>query len=204
MKYLLPGISIILLVLVVGGAAFYLGQKTIKSNIVPPPTLSPTNAANNQITPTLTPMPTQTEKTQVSSGGVLVFAKYTLDLPSGWTSQKEVTQYSDMVTLTKDSSKITIYQAAGGGGGCTYPGEAPQQMAQSFSSFVEVMDPNGFVFRRGANGTPGGFTVCQKNATDGSFGFPTNFGNITIITPQAPDANIMAEIDSILASLKKE
>lgn len=202
MKYLVPGLLIIILILAVGAGAFYLGKSTLNTQtITPVPTV--TQNIPKSGTPSLTPTPSVTQTTQVTSGGLLVFAKYSLELPAGWLSQKETTQYSDMVTLSKNNYKITISQAAGGGGGCVYPGQPPQEMAQSFTSFVEVMDPNGFIFRRGANGTPGGFTVCQKNATDGSFGFPTNFGNITITTPVPPTDTMMTEVDSILASLKK-
>ncbi|HYM65555.1 MAG TPA: hypothetical protein VES68_03675 [Candidatus Sulfotelmatobacter sp.] len=199
MKYLFPAISVIILIIVVGGAAFYLGQKSLNNTKAPAQ-----QSQTQQTTPLLTPTPTVLEKTQVSSGGILVFAKYTLDVPSGWVSQKENTQYSDMLTLTKDTYKISIYQAAGGGGGCLYPGDPDKEMAQRFQSFTEISNPNGYVFRRALTGSSvGAWTVCQKNATDGSFGFPTNFGNITITTPANPSNELMTEIDSILASLKK-
>jgi uncharacterized protein YxeA len=207
MKYILPVVSIIILIAVIGGGAFYLGQKsTGNSSITPTPTVSKVQTqTNTQPTSQISPTPTATSLQTVSAGGVLVFSAYTLSLPSGWTSAKKITQNSDMLTLTKDSYKITIYQAAGGGGGCTYSGEPPQQMAQTFSSFVEIMNPNGFIFRRGPSlGTPNSWTVCQKNASDGSFGFPTNFGNITITTPANPTDTTMAEIDSILTSINKK
>ncbi len=206
MKYILPAVSVIILIAVIGGGAFYLGQKsTGNSSITPTPTVAQVQTqTNTQPTSNVTPTTTVQSQT-VSSGGVLVFSAYTLSIPLGWTSAKETTQYSDMLTLTKDSYKITISQAAGGGGGCTYPGEPPQQMAQTFSSFVEIMNPNGFVFRRGPSlGTPNSWTVCQKNASDGSFSFPTNFGNITITTPANPTDSVIAEVDGILASINKK
>lgn len=109
----------------------------------------------------------------------------------------------DNLTLSKTGYKIVISQAAGGGGGCTYPGDAPAEMAQSFTSFVEINNPNGYLFRRGpAQGSPGAWTVCEKR--QGSFGFPTTFGNITLTVPTTTDVTIMAEVDSILASLNKK
>ena len=202
---LLVGFLILVVIALVGFLAYDLGTKsanpaqntnTAQNTPAPVASQSPTSE------PTFSPAPnTQT----VTAGGILVFAKYSLNIPSGWTSNKEVTQYSDMVTLTKEGYKITIYQAAGGGGGCVYPGQPPQEMAQTFTSFAEITDPNGFVFRRGpSEGTPNSWTVCQRNATDGSFGFPTNFGNITFTTPASPSNLTMAEIDGILASLKKQ
>ena len=206
MKFVLPIISVLLLLAVVGGLAFYFGQKsTVSLQINPTPT--PTQNNIKQTTPTQAQQNIQTNPnadTTIEAGGVLVFSPYSLKVPSDWTSQKETTQNSDMLTLSKAGYKIVIYQAAGGGGGCTYPGDPAQQMAQNFASFVEITNTNGFVFRRGPNGTPGGFTVCQKNASDGSFGFPTNFGNITITTPTPANNVTIAEVDAILASINKK
>jgi hypothetical protein len=209
MKYILGAISLILLIAIIAGAAFYFGQKSTptSSSATPIPTSVTTQASPTSATQSgNTASPTPSAQTQsLSGGGILVFSAYTLTAPSDWTSQKETTQYSDMMTLSKNGYKLVIYQAAGGGGGCTYPGQAPQEMAQTFSSFVEIMNPNGFVFRRGpTQGTPNAWSVCQKNASDGSFAFPTNFGNITINTPANPTDAIMAEVDGILASLNKK
>ena len=198
MKYILPLISVIILLIIVGAGAFYLGQKTLKTN-----NSFPAQASNTQVTPTLTSTPAQSqpEITSYEAGGILVFKAYTLNTPTGWIGIKKKSENIDNLTLTKSTYKIVISQSAGGGGGCTYPGEAPQEMAQSFSSFVEITNPNGYLFRRGpAQGSPGAWTVCEKR--QGSFGFPTTFGNITITAPLAPDNIIMTKIDSILASLK--
>lgn len=200
MKHILPAISILILVTVVGAGAFYFGQKTIKNNNITPSNSSQTNTLNNQTTPILTQTPEKTNS--ITAGGVLVFTTYTLDLPSGWVSEKQVNQNMDNLILSKTEYKIVISQAAGGGGGCTYPGQAPQEMAQSFASFIEINNPNGYLFRRGpTQGSPGTWTVCEKK--QGSFGFPTTFGNITLTVPTTVDATIMAEIDSILTSLSK-
>lgn len=207
MKYILPAVSIIILIVIVGVGAFYLGQRALNNNIspAPVPTTSQTNT-NNQVTPILTPTPTQSQvqtKT-ITAGGVLSFPTYTLKTPIDWNSQREQGQDSDKLTLTKNSYKIVISEAAFGGGGCIYPGGTPSEMAQTFSSFVEIINPNGFVFRRGATGSAGSWTVCQKNTVDGSFGAPTIFGHTSITTPANADASVMAEIDGILASLKKQ
>jgi len=207
MKYILPAISLVILIAIIAGLAFYFGQKSapaITSSVKPTPFINktsptPITQTSPVASPTITPAPTQS----LSGGGILVFKAYVLTAPLDWTSQKEVTQYSDMLTLSKNGYKITINQAAGGGGGCTYPGQAPQEMAQTFASFVEVTDPNGFVFRRGPT-QQNAYSVCQKNTTDGSFGFPTNFGSITFTTPANPTDTMLAEVDGILSSLKQK
>ena len=107
----------------------------------------------------------------------------------------------DKLTLTKLGYKMTISEGAFGGSGCLYPGDPPQEMAQTFTSYVEITDPNGFIFRRSSTGA-GGWTVCQKGS-GGSFGAPTSFGHINIAEPSVSDSTVVGEIDQILASLKK-
>jgi hypothetical protein len=202
------GFLIIVVIALVGSLAYMLGNRNYNStqNVIvqqtPIPTASQTNNPSPTVTPSVTPTPAQTKT--IEAGGILVFSKYSLKLPSDWTSQNDSAQGSDILTLTKGNYKITISQAAGGGGGCIYPGQTPQEMTQSFISFIEITNPNGYIFRRGQSiGSNGTWTVCQKN-TDGSFSFPTNFGNIMIQVTPTPDNAVMTEIDTILASLKKE
>lgn len=203
MKYILPIVSVLILFAVIAGGAFYLGQKSGgQSSITPTPTVAQVQTQTN-VHSTTAVNPTISNPKTVIAGGALSFSAYKLITPSDWISQREQGQDNDRLTLTKNGYKIVIYEAAFGGGGCLYPGDAPSEMAQTFSSFVEIIDPNGFVFRRSPTGTAGNFTVCQKNSSDGSFGSPTAFGAISITTPVAQDASIMGEIDGILASINK-
>jgi hypothetical protein len=202
MKYLLPGILVMFLVIIVGTGAFILGKKTINnsSNITPTPTISQQtdNIEETKLSPTETP------NKVVQAGGVLSFPKYTVTLPEGWTSEREQGENSDKLTLTKGSYVITINEGAFGGSGCLYPGDPPFEMAQTFTSFVEINNPNGFVFRRSggevSNGKRG-WTLCQKG--DEAFGAPTIFGHVNITGPATTDAAILAEVDSIISSFKK-
>lgn len=191
------------LVIIVGAGAFLLGKQTIKPNtITPTPTISETN--NSDILKEQDLTPTEKENKTVEAGGVLSFPKYTVSLPEGWASEREQGQDMDKLTLSKLGYKITISEAAFGGGGCLYEGDPPSEMAQTFTSFVEINNPNGFVFRRGMS-SPNTYTICQKG-TEGSFGAPTVFGHISFTTPGTPDKNVVIfpEADSILASLKKQ
>lgn len=205
MKYFFAALSGILLIIIVAGSAFYLGQKNAspsKETTTPTPTVFQTiNEENTSPTPTLKAPQTKT----ITAGGVLSFPTYTLELPEGWAYTREQGQDSDKLTLTKLNYKITISEAAFGGGGCLYPGDPPSEMAQSFTIFTEIINPNGYIFRRGMSG-PNTWTVCQKNTTDGSFGAPTMFGHISFVTPGTPDKNgiVFPEADSIFASLNKK
>lgn len=208
MKFVLPVVSILLLLAVVSGAAFYFGQKsTVGLQINPTPTIGATQNTNpaSQIQQTAQTTPVVQTKS-VEAGGVLSFSKYTLDTPSDWAAQRTQGQDNDKLTLTKNGYSLEIYEAAFGGGGCLYPGDAPSEFAQTFSSFVEIQNANGFVFRRSPVAASGktAWTVCQKNTSDGSFGAPTQFGGISISGPVTANESLLAEIDSILTSLKKE
>ncbi len=201
MKYLLGIISILILVLVIAGGAYYFGAKSNVNKTEMMTSVSPTPFVSAE-----TPSPTSTTSKSVEAGGVLVFNKYSLSLPEGWTSQREQGENMDKLTLSKLGYNLVLYQFAGGGGGCLYPGDEDTPMAQTFSSFVEVTNTNGFIFRRGQNDSgPNSYTYCQKNNTDGSFGSPTSFGGISLTTPGTPDKNaiVFPEADSIVASLKK-
>lgn len=202
MKYFLPGILILIFVIIIGAGAFYLGKQTVKpSDITPTPSVSETK--NVDSSESLTATPTKSQQKEVTAGGVLSFPIYTLQLPEGWSSQREQGQDSDKLTLTKGGYKITISEGAFGGSGCLYPGDSPSEMAQTYSKFVQISNPRGFVFRRGkSSDMDTGWTVCQKSS-EGSFGAPTIFGHINITTPVNPSDEIMAEIDSIFASIKK-
>lgn len=207
MKYFFAAFSGILLVIIIAGAAFYFGQKSANPSkemaTTPTPTASQTTTTQKATSSTPTPKVLQTQT--ITAGGVLSFPTYTLELPKGWVYTRKQGQDNDKLTLTKLNYKITIYEAAFGGGGCLYPGDAPSEMAQTYTIFTEIINPNGYVFRRGMSG-PNTWAVCQKNTSDGSFGAPTIFGHIAFETPGTPDKNgiVFPEVDSILASLNKK
>lgn len=205
------GFLIIVIIALVSFLAYDLGSKNSKSAQNPltvqnTPTPSPIQSEPNP-SPSFspTPTPTQVQTKTITAGGALSFPIYTLKIPLDWTSQREQGQDSDKLTLTNLGYKITISEAAFGGGGCLYPGDAPSEMAQTFTIFVEIANSNGYVFRRGLSG-PNTYAVCQKNAADGSFGAPTIFGHISFETPGTPDKNgkVFPEVDAILASLNKK
>jgi len=201
MKYLFGIISILILVLAIAGGAYYLGLKNNTNKAEMMTSLSPTPYVSQE-----TPTPTDSQTKTIEAGGVLVFNKYSLELPEGWTSQREQGESMDRLTLSKLGYNLVLYQFAGGGGGCLYPGDEVVPMAQTFSSFVEVKNTSGFIFRRGQNDSgANSYTYCQKNNTDGSFGSPTSFGGVSLSTPGTPDKNaiIFPEADKIVGSLKK-
>lgn len=201
MKYVFPALTVILLIILVGAGAYFLGRQT-------KPTETPTNSSNVQTTPvntTPTLSPTTSQQKTVIAGGVLSFPKYQVTLPEGWVSEREQGQDMDKLTLTKLGYKITISEAAFGGGGCLYAGDPPSEMAQTYTAYTEINNPNGYIFRRSGGDVSGGqrwWTLCQRQ-NEGSFGTPTIFGHISISGPVTTDASIVAEIDSMFSSIKK-
>lgn len=158
----------------------------------------------------LTTVPTSSPSadfTRVQSGGILVFNKYTIDVPNDWTYTKEPVPTGgieiDKLVLAKGLYKITIYEAATGGASCLYPGDPDSQGPSSrFTSFAELTTASNDILRRGSvEGSASGFTVCEKQV--GGFGEPTAFGHISIATPANPSSSMLGEVDSILSSLRK-
>ncbi len=152
-----------------------------------------------------TTAPKQT--TTVKAGGVLVFKAYSIEVPLDWQYSKEGSPSgdvpSDKLILTKDGYKITIYQAATGGAQCLYPGDADVEGPSSkFVSYTGITTQTGDLLRRGTSQGNIGFTVCEKQGSNG-YGQPTSFGHIAITTPGLPDNQMLIVIDSILSSLKK-
>ncbi len=148
--------------------------------------------------PTATPLSGIT----VTAGGVLVFSKYTVQVPATWQYAKEGDTQADKLTLTSGDYKITIYEAATGGAQCLYPGDPDSEMATRYITFTEITLQGGSKLRRGGT-TATAFTVCEKPLGSASWGLPTSFGHISVATPAAPTNAMMTEIDGILASLKK-
>ena len=134
------------------------------------------------------------------------FKPYTVKIPDGWTDTIEKTEITNTLKLTKGAYSMSIYQAPMGGGGCLYPGDADQVMAQNFTNYYEIKTAAN-TFRLSYNKTgnqPGtiAYTVCQGN--NGTFGSPTSFGGISVKTPDPSDPNTMNEIYSIISSLTKK
>ena len=158
----------------------------------------------SEVAPTTTATPVG--KIMIKGGGALVFKAYSLETPTGWESLKEGAPSGDIeldrLTLTKDGYKIVIYQAATGGAQCLFPGEADVEGPSSkFTKFAEFTTATGELLRKGSTDAKG-FTVCEKQGVNG-FGAPTSFGHIAITLPASTTPVILAEIDGILASLKK-
>lgn len=170
-------------------------------------TVGSEEVANPTLVPQVSPQASSSgNMTMVEAGGVLVFNKYSLELPQGWTHTKEGAPSGDIeldkLTLSSGAYTITIYQAATGGALCLYPGDPDSEGPSSrFTSFTEITTSTGEKLRRGTSQGAAGFTVCEEQA--GNWGQPTSFGHISITTPSSPAVSKMLEIDSILTSLKK-
>ena len=201
-------LTLVLLALLLVVGAFYLGTKK-NSNIAlsPTPTPGPSQTPSVSASPSGTvsptsPTPTPKPTTKKLSAGVKTdfFSAYTIDVPAGWVDKHTYESTVDKLVLTKGGYSLTISEGGGGGGGCTYPGEAPQQMSQSFTSFVGITG-TAAQLRRGTSDNIN-YTVCEKKTS--SFGFPTQFGYITYITPTSLDSGTLSEMDGMVASITKQ
>jgi hypothetical protein len=206
MKYVL---AIVLTALVVGTGvvAYFKGWlPTVSFN--KPQAVS--TAVPEESLPTVAPTTPQAsaaaEFTQVTAGGVLVFNKYTIDIPKTWTYTKEVAPTGevalDKLIISKGIYKISIFQAATGGAPCLYPGDAAVEGPSStYTTFVNLVTGTGDKLRRSGTENPKAFTVCEFQS--GGYGQPTTFGHISIETGLNPPKSLLDEIDAMLTSLKK-
>jgi len=199
-------VLIVLVLGIIGGGAYYFGTRSsVKTSQSLPTSLIPpsTNVQKSSPTVEISPVLSTTLKKTISAGNPQPpFNLYVLSYPSDWTPQHDSPSSGDKLTLTKSNYTLTISQAAGGGGGCAYGNEPPQEMTQQFDSYVEIKAQNN-TFRRGTSQqTPTTFTVCENR--NGQYGFPTTFGYITYNTPANPNTSMLTEMDSIVTSILKQ
>ena len=201
--------KVFLVLIVVGallGGGYYFGMTGKSKEVAPTPTpeamVSPTKAP---ISPTQLP-----SNIRMVTAGLLnstAFKPYVIGVPDGWTDVRENTQAAgiDKLTLSKNGYTLTIYQAAFGGGGCTYKGEPEQMMAQAFTDFVDIIGLSD-EYRRSWNQTAAkttSYSICYKGS-DKSYGTISLYGAISAVSPNPSDSVMLAEIDSMIASLTKQ
>lgn len=208
----------VLVLAILGGVsygAYMLGRKTQSPESGAVAT-AVTPTAEPTIDPGLMPekLPEENKKTTIVTAGVgaesgLSFTKYQLTVPQGWTPSHTTTNegtWVDTLILTKGTTTFKIFQAATGGAMCLYPDDADFEGPSSrYDSYVELQTADGVMLRRGTtntnNGTTKGYTVCQKGTE--TYGQPTGFGHMSLTTGLPVDPTVIAEVDAMIASLKK-
>lgn len=150
----------------------------------------------------------------LKAGGVSSFAKYAIPLVTGWAITHTPQENSDSVTISKNHYQLTISQGAFGGAVCSFPDNPvyPNGMVQTFASFVKIDGQNNVLYRRGKitiaeeGGEPGTekYEVCSWNAKNGMYQELTPFGRIDYTVPENPDATILSQMDSFVASLQAQ
>ena len=198
-KFLIP-ILIILIILLVGGMAFFAGKSGVKvpGVALTTPTVSPTAS----VSPTPTVKPTKI----VTGGGILSFPKYQLSVPVDWQNTRESQGADDeKIILTKGAYQISITQGGFGGAVCLYPGDADiEGPSARYDAYKEITTKSGDLFRRSWTGeeiSSNGFAICHKSQY--GWGVPTVYGHISYITPVSKTQEMIDEMDAILASLTK-
>jgi len=198
----------VFIILVVLGAmaygGYYFGTQT--KNVSKPEAVSIENNENPTSVPvqTATPKPLTTINGGVNKSAGLSFDQYTIKAGTDWKVTKEnQTAMDEKLTLSKDGYSISIFQAATGGALCLYTGDPDFEGPSSrFTFFKELTTLDNRMMRRSGEQNGVAFTICQKGQ-DGSYQQPTNYGHISIKLPNSWPKEMLDEIDSIIASLKK-
>lgn len=205
---------LILLGVVAGGAYYYgmtrNGTKSADEKLVL--TTGENDGSTNSTSGSNSTAPTTAPVVKVLiAAGSVEHAKYTASVPEDWTVTKDPNNSNDMdkLTLTKNGYTIVIYQANMGGSMYSFSdakvdGPFAQQYSGTFSDFTGA---SGEKFRRidsSSQNKPGeknyGVLVFGSDA----YQTPTIFGGITYTTPLSSSADMLEEMDSIIASLKKQ
>lgn len=208
----------VLIAVILGGiayGAYSLGRTTSPASQPGAASTAVTPTAEPSIDPGLMPeIKPGAEKNTVITAGLgsesgLSFTKYQITVPAGWIPDHITTSegtWVDTLTLTKGLSTLKIFQAATGGAMCLYTGDADFEGPSSrYDTYVDIKTADGVTLRRGTtnanNGTTKAYTMCQKGTE--SFGQPTGFGHMSFTTSLTPDPALLAEVDAMIASLKK-
>lgn len=213
-NFLVILVKIILFFLIAVGllfGGFYLGTTNTAE---PTPTTTPTPIATTtsslptEVLPSPTPASQNTKPVKAGLGDdTTVFEPYTIDVPAGWTDARETSVDAgiDKLTLTKNGYSVTIYQAPMGGGGCIYDKDEPVALAQLYTNFADIGGKSG-QFRRSWTESEGQsitYIMCQKNQNESYSGI-SDFGTIKIVSPNPANAEMLVEIDGMIASIIKQ
>ncbi len=210
------GKTVLVLILIggIGYAAYTYGASSKQPAIAPATqtevTIIPTTSAlpspsASTVTPTSAPSQTVTAGLNHADG--ILLPSYTVTVPAGWTTdhqQSLTASPSDRLTISNGMYKITIFQAAFGGGMCLYPGEPDQEGPSTrYTSYTEFAGAGGTVYRRGpTDSTPPSIGICQKPSSGTAFGNITSVGHIEYATPASPEATVLSQMDAIVATIK--
>ena len=153
---------------------------------------------------TPSPLPLTTVVAGVPKSAGLSFDAYSIMFPNNWTSKKESqTALDEKLVLSKGDYMISIFQAATGGALCLYPNDAEFEGPSSkFEGYTTLTTKDNRTLRRSGDKNGTTFTICQKSV-DNSYQQPTNYGHISVKLPANFAPEMLAEIDSIISSLKK-
>jgi hypothetical protein len=201
---------VVLLLIAVGGVAYYFGTKNVSSPSESPRPIS-SSASSEPVS-----SPSTNWKTFTTKDG-----RFSFQYPSDWNindNSKEVDLYQDGkfqlqhdVEISRGSYKINSYNPlAWGPGACLFP-DSPEFEGPSgeYETYVQFESENG-IFRRTEvtpdekKGSLVGWTVCTKDVKSEFFVGVAGFGSTSYETPLSYDEEILKIMDSIVATIKSK
>lgn len=212
-KWLLA-LSLIVLLLMLTGGAYFLGRnsQTNSDNQIAQPTSSVS-------IPTSTPSSIKVNETENWKTYTSVqlpnnsLKAYSISYPDEWTLKTERKlegSASDLAIISKDNYSLKIYQGAFGGGGCIFEGEMPEGPYGDYrnNEYTEIDSGIGKLRRliianpqKTTGQTRFDFCVSTNNK---DYGSPTHVGEITYTVPDNFDSSILLGMDKIIKTIKDE
>jgi hypothetical protein len=215
-------ISIVLVIILLGGGAYLLGksgsfsgqssvpqQNVIQSKIQTTPTSTPM-PTGSQVAPTNTTVPA-TSITKVNAGGFGSFPKYTIIIPQGWQQEVKTNNFQNLLTITNGNGQyqLQINQTSMDNGLCSYPGVTPEPGSQQYTTFVSLaINGDSNYYRRSKSQIPypngeDQYAICQENSAS-SYSFVTTFGSMLYMAPTNPEQQILLQMDQMVQSMQKQ
>lgn len=215
-------ISIVLVIILLGGGAYLLGKSGFSSGQDSMPQQQVTTSTI-QVTPTSTPIPTTSQAapttatipttpvTKINAGGFGSFPKYTIIIPQGWQQEVTTNNFQNLLTITNgnDQYQLQINQASMDNGLCSYPGATPEPGSQQYTAFVPLaINGDSTYYRRSKSQIPypngeDQYWICQENSAS-SYSFVTTFGSILYMAPTNPEQQTLLQMDQMVQSIQKQ
>lgn len=205
-------LGVLILLLIVGSGAYYLGTQKNKSLSQSKVQNSPTPSSSQPSPPPTVNIKAQnTEWEEYTSNKLpnISFKAYKIIYPATWAKKiNREAETVDILTLSKDDHFIEIWQGPTDGGGCVFEGDMPEGPYSDYRNtpYIEIESKIGTLRRvllksNKPNQAVFGFCVSSKDKK--FYGSPSIVGSISYTVPSNYNKTTLKEMDKIVSTLQE-
>jgi hypothetical protein len=210
-RYILIPLGILLLLLIVGGIAYYVSAQKAKSLELGERIEIPSQISQPIPSPTINSMPSKDGYDIYTNEQLpgISFDPYTLQYPNSWTKIVErESEMIDILSLSKDNHTIAIWQGPTDGNGCIYEGEMPKGPYADYRNipYTEIESKIGPLRRvpvTSSNPNQITFRFCAISLNQTTYVSLSDVGIISYTVPTNYDSSLLEEMDQIISTLDK-